>query len=240
MVLFRSMVKQVTARMGLHATFMTLPGLPNFFASGWHLHQSLATRDGKNAFVSEAGSDELLSKVGRSFVGGLIDHAVEASIFTTPTINGYKRRKPNSLAPDRATWGYDNRAAMIRVQGAPGDPTTHVENRIGEPTANPYLYLASQIVSGLDGLRRGTDPGPLEASPYTATHRPLLPRNLMEAMVVLKDGTFFKEKFGADYIGWLLGIKQSEVNRFLAAEPEWAADPGAVTKWEHLEYFTRY
>lgn len=240
MVLFRSMVKQVTARMGLHATFMTLPGLPNFFASGWHLHQSLATQDGKNAFASEPGSDELLSKVGRAFVGGLIDHAVEASIFTTPTINGYKRRKPNSLAPDRATWGYDNRAAMIRVQGAPGDPSTHVENRIGEPTANPYLYLASQIVSGLDGLRCGTDPGPLEASPYTATHRPLLPTNLMEAMEILGKGTFFKDKFGADYIGWLLGIKQSEVNRFLAAEPEWHLNPGAVTKWEHMEYFTRY
>ena len=39
---------------------------------------------------------------------------------------------------------------------------------------------------------------------------------------------------------WLLGIKQSEVNRFLAAEPEWHADPDAVTGWEHREYFTRY
>ena len=46
MVLFRSMVKQVCARMGLHATFMTRPGLPNFFSSGWHLHQSLVDPDG--------------------------------------------------------------------------------------------------------------------------------------------------------------------------------------------------
>jgi glutamine synthetase len=240
MILFRSMVRQVAARMGLHATFMTRPGLPNFFSSGWHLHQSLATRDGANAFASAPGSNELLSEVGRHFVGGLLEHAVEASVFTTPTINGYKRRRPNSLAPDRATWGYDNRAAMIRVQGAPGDPTTHVENRIGEPTANPYLYLASQIVSGLDGLRRGSDPGPLETNPYSATHRPLLPRHLMDAVDALKGGTFFRKAFGDDFVTWLLGMKQSEINRFLAAEPDWEAEPDTVTGWEHREYFTRY
>ncbi|MBO0201279.1 hypothetical protein J0687_27230, partial [Vibrio alginolyticus] len=53
MSLFRSMVKQVATRMGLHATSMTRPGLPNYVASGWHLHQSLATADGRNAFASE-------------------------------------------------------------------------------------------------------------------------------------------------------------------------------------------
>ena len=63
MTLFKSMVKQVTARMGLHATFMTRPGLANFFSSGWHLHQSLSTTTSKNAFVSEPGSGELLSTV---------------------------------------------------------------------------------------------------------------------------------------------------------------------------------
>ena len=240
MVLFRSMVKQVCARMGLHATFMTRPGLPNFFSSGWHLHQSLATSSTRNAFVAEAGSGELLSDVGRHFVGGLIDHAVEASVFTTPTVNGYKRRRPNSLAPDRATWGHDNRAAMIRVQGSPGDPTTHVENRIGEPTANPYLYIASQIVSGLDGLRRKTDPGPIEKNPYAATHRPLLPTTLMEALDALRASTFFRDRFGSTFVDWYVGLKQSEVNRFLAAEPEWHSQPDVVTNWEHREYFTRY
>jgi glutamine synthetase len=240
MVLFRSMVKQVATRMGLHATFMTRPGLPNFFASGWHLHQSLLTPDGENAFASKPRSEALLADTGRHFVGGLLEHAVEASVFTTPTINGYKRRKPYSLAPDRATWGYDNRAAMIRVQGAPGETSSHIENRIGEPAANPYLYLASQVVSGLDGLRRNIDPGPLEASPYEATDRPLLPRNLMEAIAALEASVFFRKAFGDTFINWLIGVKKFEANRFLAAEPNWHADPDAVTNWEHCEYFTRY
>jgi glutamine synthetase len=240
MVLFRSMVKQVTKRMGLHATFMASPGLENFCPSGWHLHQSLTNEDGRNAFVAPEGSNSILSDVGVNYIGGLLAHAVEASVFTTPTINGYKRRKPYSLAPNRVTWGHDNRAAMCRVQGGPGDEGSHVENRIGEPAANPYLYIACQIAAGLDGVKRKLSPGPLELTPYAAEDRPLLPTTLMEAMDHLRAGKFYREVFGDRFVDWLLGVKQTEVNRFLAAEPNWAENPDKVTAWEHREYFGRY
>ena len=46
-VLFRSTVKQVCQRRGLLATFMCRPALPNFFSSGWHLHQSLLLPRGR-------------------------------------------------------------------------------------------------------------------------------------------------------------------------------------------------
>ena len=80
-------------------------------------------------------------------------------LFATPTINGYRRYRPYSLAPDRAIWGRDNRGVMLRVLGGTGDPATRLENRVGEPAANPYLYLASQVLSGLDGIDRKLDPG---------------------------------------------------------------------------------
>src|SRR5580700_10366023 len=57
--------------------------------------------------------------------------------------NAYKRYRAYTLAPDRAIWARDNRGVMVRVLGQPGDPSTHLENRIGEPAANPYLYMAS-------------------------------------------------------------------------------------------------
>ena len=44
MVLFRSAMKQIARRHGLHCTFMCRPDLPNAFSSGWHLHQSLIDR----------------------------------------------------------------------------------------------------------------------------------------------------------------------------------------------------
>ena len=166
MVLFRSAAKQVAQRNGYHATFMCRPKLANVMSSGWHLHQSLKDRKSDaNAFID---GREPLSAVGMHYMAGLLAHARAAAAFCTPTLNGYKRYRPFSLAPDRAIWGRDNRGVMVRVLGGPGDPATHLENRVGEPAANPYLYMASQIVSGLDGLDRKLDPGPSADTPYEA------------------------------------------------------------------------
>src|SRR6266568_9496612 len=100
-VLFRSAVKQICQRRGLLATFMCRPALPNFFSSGWHLHESLLARpDGGNAFASET---DYLSQTGRRFVAGLIKHAMPMTVFSAPTVNGYTRFRPYSFAPDRVT-----------------------------------------------------------------------------------------------------------------------------------------
>ena len=142
MMLFRSAVKQICRRAGYHATFMCRPGVPNLFSSGWHLHQSLReTKSGKNAFAPK-DDNEPISAIGRHFIAGLLEHARASCLFTTPTINGYKRYKPYSLAPDRAIWGRDHKGAMLRVvTGGAGDPGTRIENRVGEPAANPVsLY----------------------------------------------------------------------------------------------------
>lgn len=236
MTLFRSATKQMARRMGYHATFMCQPGIPGFYASGWHLHQSLRDRSGGNAFVSGSAT---ITDVGRQYAGGLLEHAIPASVFTTPTINGYKRRRPFSLAPDRAAWGIDNRAAMVRVVGGPGDPATRLENRVGEPAANPYLYMASQIVSGLDGIAKRTDPGDPSDEPYMSD-APLLPKTLMEALDALRGDAFFRAEFGDRFIDYLLMIKQSEVNRYLESiggEENLAERSGEVTDWEQREYF---
>ena len=104
-------------------------------------------------------------------------HAHAAAAFTTPTVNGYKRYRAYTLAPDRAIWARDNRGVMVRVLGQPGDPSTHLENRIGEPAANPYLYMASQIYAGLDGMAQKRDPGPSADTPYETKAQPL-PKDL--------------------------------------------------------------
>src|SRR5258708_24686199 len=71
MVLFRSAVKQIARRHGYHATFMCRPKLPNVFASGWHLHQSLVSRtSGGNAFMAKEGAKEggePLSAFGKAY-----------------------------------------------------------------------------------------------------------------------------------------------------------------------------
>jgi glutamine synthetase len=230
MVLFRAAVKQIARRHGLLASFMCRPALPNVMSSGWHLHQSLAeTRTGRNAFVFD--HPDVLSTVGKYYLGGLLAHARAAAAFTTPTINGYKRYRPYSLAPDRAIWAHDNRGVMIRVLGQPGESATHLENRVGEPAANPYLYVASQIYSGLDGIARRLDPGPSADTPYEAA-AVLLPKNLAEALTALRADETFRAGFGAGFVDYYTHIKAAEIERFKKE----GHDQQDVTSWEQKEY----
>src|SRR5205085_4074504 len=122
-----------------------------------------------------------------------LKHGIAATPFATPTVNGYRRYRPNLLAPDRATWCHDHRGVMLRVLGAPGDPATRIENRIGESAANPYLYIASQVVAGLDGIDNKLDPGPPDEEPYAAA-RPMLPTSLPAALDVLEGDALFRAR----------------------------------------------
>jgi glutamine synthetase len=233
MVLFRSAMKQVARRQGLHCTFMCRPGLPNIFSSGWHLHQSLLdSRTKANAFVSNDGV-QVLSSLGQSYLAGLLANARAAASFTTPTLNGYKRYRAYALAPDRVIWGQDNRGVMVRVMGRPGDPATHLENRVGEPAANPYLYMASQIVAGLDGVERRLEPGPSADTPYE-TEAELMPKSLAEALDGLRTSSCFRKDFGDTFVEYYLRIKTAEIARYRTDEKQ---DTAEVTRWEQKEYF---
>ena len=225
MMLFRSAVKQICRRQGYHASFMCRPKVANVMSSGWHLHQSLIDRR-SNANAFAARDNELLSPAGRGFLAGLLAHARAAAAFTTPTINGYKRYRGYSLAPDRAIWGRDNRGVMVRVLGAAGEDAVRLENRVGEPAANPYLYMASQIFTGLDGIARVLEPGPSADTPYEM-QAPLLPKSLDEALRALRDDACLAEGFGRDFVDYYLRIKEAEVARFQSV----------VTEWEQREYF---
>jgi glutamine synthetase len=222
MVLLRSAVKQIARRHGYHATFMCRPKLPNVMSSGWHLHQSLA-KGGRNAFASER---EDLSEVGKQYLAGLLAHARAACAFSTPTINGYKRYRPYSLAPDRLIWGKENRGALLRVIGAPGASGTRIENRIGEPAANPYLYFASQIHSGLDGMATRASLPPAADTPYEAKAE-LLPRTLAEALAALRNDKVLREGIGETFVDYYCRLKEAEIARYNLE----------VSDWEHREYF---
>lgn len=228
MVLLRSAIKQICQRNGYHATFMCRPKIPNVMSSGWHLHQSVQRKsDGVNVFMPDTG--EGLSPLGLDYLGGLKAHACGAAVLASPTINGYRRYRPFSLAPDRAIWARDNRAAMLRVLGGAGQKATRIENRVGEPTANPYLYLASQLFSGLDGMRHHIDPGPSADAPYE-TPAERLPLSLGDALVCLRADEMLNAKLGKTFVDYLCHIKEAEIARFNLE----------VSEWEHREYFEMF
>jgi glutamine synthetase len=239
MVLFRNAVKMALRRAGYHASFVCRPPFPEIMSSGWHLHQSLVHRDsGASAFACEApapGSTPMdaghtLSTVGQHYLAGLLEHARGATVFCTPTINGFGRFRPNALAPLSAVWGRDNRGAMLRVVGACGDEATRIENRIGEPAANPYLYMASQVHAGLDGIARRLQPPAATDAPYRPGPQ-ALPTTLEEALQALDGDAALRAGFGDAFVDYLLQIKRSEVQRHAQAADK--------DEFQRREYFSR-
>jgi glutamine synthetase len=226
-LLFRTAVKQLCRRHGYHASFMAVPKIANSFPSGWHMHQSL-TRDGVNAFTT-GDAPGPLSELGMQYLGGLLAHAPATALLTTPTINGYKRQRPDGFAPYKAAWALENRGAMLRVIGGPGDPASRIENRIGDPNANPYLYIASQIIAGRAGIAAGADPGPPSVAAYLSD-RAVLPGSLMEALVTFQQSDLLRTQLGETFHHYFYSLKKFEADRFLSA----------VTDWEHQEYFELY
>jgi glutamine synthetase len=244
MVLFRSAVKQALRRAGYHATFMCRPPFDNIMSSGWHLHQSLCDlQSGQNLFARTTAADiqkaaglpannarHTLSQIGSQYLAGLLSHAQGITSLCTTTVNGFGRFKPNALAPQSIVWGLDNRGAMLRVVGGAGDPATRIENRLGEPAANPYLYMASQILAGLDGIENSSEPPMATEAPY-AESAARLPLTLGEAIAHLGQDKVMCEGFGPHFVRYYQRIKQSEQNRFDEAE-----DP---IEFQRREYFSR-
>ncbi|EDZ47871.1 glutamate--ammonia ligase [Rhodobacterales bacterium Y4I] len=225
MVMFRTMVKEVCARNGLHASFMAKPRLAGAMASGWHVHQSLQDlATGRNLFMPEAAG--MLTPPASGWMAGLLKYAAETSLLIAPTVNSYKRYLPFQLAPSRIGWGVDNRGAMLRALMQPGDAASRIENRAPDSSANPYYALAAQIIAGAAGIREGLEAPKPTLSPYSE-EAARLPRSLGQALDGFAGSNLCREALGADTADYLLQLKQFEWERYL----------DTVSEWEQAEYF---
>jgi glutamine synthetase len=225
---FRTLVKEVCQREGLLASFMAKPKLPNVAANGWHIHQSIRdNKSGLNAFVSNV--DGTPSKAASEWIAGLIANAPASCLLTSPTVNSYKRFAPYQLAPNKIGWGVDNRGAMIRALFDSDDAASRLENRVADSSANPYFALASQLLSGLDGLTKQLSPPESMSSPYDADTA-LLPRSLGDAIGAFESSELYRQYLGDEFADYLIHLKREEWDRYLMA----------VSDWEQSEYFTAF
>ncbi len=247
MVLFRSAAKQALRRAGYHATFMCRPPFDAVISSGWHLHQSLRSlADGRNLFAlprGEAGAPtaDPLTPLGMQWMGGLLHHAQAGAALACPTSNGYARYRGSTMAPQHAVWGHDNRGALLRVVDT-DSPAARIENRAGEPLANPYLYVASQLAAGLDGLLQERSPGTATEDPYQQDGSRLLAQTLEDALAALGQSDLLRQPWGqglgAELVEHVLHVKRAELARRDAqAKVRAGEDTKDHRDWEHAEYF---
>ena len=133
-VTFRTVVKTIAARNGLHADFSPKP-LQENPGSGFHIN------------ISVKGGDEF---VMRRTMGGILKHIADMTLFLNPTDRSYQRLGADK-APKYISWSSDNRSQLIRVPAADGE-YRRFELRSPDCTANPYLAFALLIWAGLDGI----------------------------------------------------------------------------------------
>lgn len=232
--MFKTAVKDVCASRGILGTFLGKPWNDEG-GSGFHLHFSVTDQSGVNLMGTPDGE---LSAMARHMIAGVIEHAAALSAFTNPTVNAFKRLGPDTLAPYRSNWGYDNRSTMIRIPPERGQGT-RLELRIGDGTANPYIVMAAVLAAALDGIRRQAEPPPAaEGWAYEDEDRPVLPMTLRDALAALADDAALRDLLSGEFIDVFTTMKSDEVERYEAE----VDDPGTrdVTAWELEEYIEDY
>jgi len=184
--LFKYVVKNVAWRAGKTATFMPKP-LFGDNGSGMHCHQSL-WKGGDPLFYDELGYGGL-SDMARWYVGGLLHHAPSLLAFTNPTVNSYHRLVPGYEAPVNLVYSARNRSACIRIPVTGTNPKAkRIEFRVPDPSGNPYLAFAAQLMAGLDGIKNKIEPAApvdkdlYELPPDEAASIPQVPGSLNEVM----------------------------------------------------------
>lgn len=223
-------IKDVVARVGQAATFSGKPW-GDEGGSGFHLHMSLVNAAGDN--LMHDGSE--LSALARHMIAGIVHHAAALTAVCNPTINAFKRLGPDTLAPYRANWGFDNRSAMLRVPPERGEGT-RLEMRLGDGAANAYIMTAALLAAGLDGIRRELEcPQPAVGYSYEDESQAILPMNLGAALDALRADEELIALLGGPLVDVFEVMKRDEIARYATA----VDDPNTrdVTEWEVREYF---
>lgn len=232
--LLKTAVKDVLASRGYLGTFLGKPWSDEG-GSGFHLHLSVTDVDGSHMMDEADGS---LSLISQRMTAGILAHAPALVAFCNPTVNAYKRLGPDTMAPYRSNWGYDNRTTFVRIppEGGAGG---RIEVRVGDGAANPYVVIAVILAAALDGLRRQLEcPPASEGWSYTDETRPLLPMTLGGALDALKDDAFLMQMIGEPFVAAFETLKRDEIARYEEA----VDDPSTrdVTSWEIDEYLEDY
>ncbi len=226
---FKSVVKTISQRNGLYASFMPKP-LALTSGSGMHINMSLF-KDGENIFNTQLGNE--LPEVAQFFIAGILSHIKEICAITNPLVNSYKRLSSEFEAPKHIAWSYKNRSCLIRV------PYTtkgynRIELRSPDSTCNPYLTLALILSSGLDGIEQKLELiPPLTQNAYSLSNQELkqngidlLPQSLNEALTAMEASLFVKNVLGEHLFNNYLDLKMQE----------WSIYNQTIHDWEVKNY----
>jgi glutamine synthetase len=231
-VLYKHLAKEIAWAQGLAITYMAKWHSAHA-GNSMHLHASLWDPAlERNLFAGDGepipGSGARPSELFRHWLGGLLEHAREITLFLAPYPNSYKRFMEGTFAPTGVAWSYDNRTSGFRVVGR--ENALRAECRIPGADANPYLAFAAVLAAGLDGIERRIEPPEIySGNLYADASAVRVPRTLGEAIEEAERSDLLRKAFGDDVMEHYLHFARTEKRKF----------DEAVTTWERARYFER-
>jgi len=185
--------------------------------SSMHIHQSVVDmKNGRNVFSDTDGNP---SPLFFAHIAGLQKYLPFAMALFAPNVNSFRRIILRHLAPINTQWGYDNRTAGLRVPISNAEGR-RIENRLGGADANPYLAIAASLACGYLGMKEALKPTePVSGSAYDMPFG--LPRNLEEAVRLLRDCRQLIEILGERFVLAYTAVKECEYDTFLQVISSW-------------------
>ena len=228
-VFFKYMVKAITEKHGLRATFMPKP-FSNLTGNGCHAHVSVWDKTGQNNLFEDSSDEMGLSTTAYHFLGGVLHNAQALTAIFNPTVNSYKRidaqvtTSGSTWSPNAVTYGGNNRTHMVRIPDR-----GRFELRLMDGAANPYLLQAGVLAAGLDGVENERDPGKrLDINMYTDGHKirglRRLPANLLDAIRLFEKSKVLRSGLGDALVDSYSKLKYQDWRSYSSAISQWERD----------------
>jgi glutamine synthetase len=217
----RLVIQRVTRRFGWQfgwrCSFSPKPSLERV-GNGGHLHLSVR-RDGLPLLQGGAGPGGL-SDAGAGVVAALLAELPALLALACPLAISYRRLAPGSWSAPFQVWGIENREAALRLIPTGSDgAAAHLELKVVDLAANPYLLLAAVqavALAGLDEIRQLPPPVSGDPAHLPAGAALRLPASLAEASAAFAASALLRQAFGEELHTSLLDSQAAEVRRCAA------------------------
>ncbi|QXH33040.1 glutamine synthetase family protein [Pseudomonas muyukensis] len=188
--LFCRSTRGVALKHGLRASFMSKPYL-QAPGSGMHVHVSLYDAAGNNLLAAD-GQRPLRHAVTGCLA--LLPHCMP--VFAA-NHNAFRRYGAMVNAASRASWGFEDRDACIRIPES--DPRNlRIEHRLAGADANPYLVLAAILCGMEHGLEAGQEPiAPLNENRGSGID---FPKDMLGAVAAMRGHPAVNEGLGEEFV----------------------------------------
>jgi len=188
--LFCRSTRGVALKHGQRASFMSKPYL-HAPGSGMHVHVSLYDAAGKNLLAADE------QRPLRHAVAGCLELLPHCMPIFAANHNAFRRYGAMVNAASRASWGFEDRDACIRIPESDGK-NLRIEHRLAGADANPYLVLAA-ILTGMEhGLDVGIEPiAPLNENRQSGID---FPQDMLGAVSAMRGHAVVNQGLGEEFV----------------------------------------